>query len=76
MLLWNTSGYDSVGALAAEVKHPGRDFPRAMIATIILVTLVYILPLAVAISLDSSQLWKWSDGHFTRVAQVRQCAHN
>ena len=69
VLLWNTSGYDSVGALAAEVKDPGRDFPRAMIATILLVTLVYILPLSVAISLDSSHLHKWTDGHFAIVAQ-------
>ena len=29
VLLWNTSGYDSVGALAAEVANPGRDFPAA-----------------------------------------------
>jgi hypothetical protein len=47
VMLWNTSGYDSVGALAAEVQHPGRDFPRAMIATIILITIVYIVPLSV-----------------------------
>ena len=54
VLLWNTSGYDSVGALAAEVRSPGRDFPRAMVATILLVTIVYVLPLVVAISLDRS----------------------
>ena len=75
VLLWNTSGYDSVGALASEVKRPGRDFPRAMIATILLVTLVYVLPLSVAISLDSSQLSKWTDGHFTRVAQEHVRGH-
>ena len=69
VLLWNTSGYDSVGALAAEVHSPGRDFPRAMVATILLVSLVYILPLCVAISLDHSNLSKWTDGHFTIVAQ-------
>ena len=69
VLLWNTSGYDSVGALAAEVHRPGRDFPRAMIATIVLVSLVYILPLSVAISFDHANLAKWSDGHFTVVAQ-------
>jgi len=40
VLLWNTSGYDSVGALAAEVRRPGQEFPRAMVATIFLVTLV------------------------------------
>ena len=69
VLLWNTSGYDSVGALAAEVESPGKAFPRAMIATILLVSLVYILPLSVAISLDHQNLQKWSDGHFTVVAQ-------
>lgn len=70
VLLWNTSGYDSVGALAAEVRHPGRDFPRAMVATIGLVALVYLLPLAVSISLDKeSRLSEWTDGHFTQVAQ-------
>ena len=69
VLLWNTSGYDSVGALAAEVRSPGRDFPRAMVATIVLVTIVYVLPLVVAISLDHHNLAKWTDGHFTVVAQ-------
>ena len=68
VLLWNTSGYDSVGALAAEVQNPGRDFPRAMIATIALVTVVYLLPLLVAISMDEANLEQWTDGHFTVVA--------
>ena len=37
VMLWNTSGYDAVGALAAEVQDPGRDFPLAMMVTIALV---------------------------------------
>jgi len=68
VLLWNTSGYDSVGALAAEVHDPGRDFPRALTVTILLVTLVYLLPLRVAITLDAEHVRDWSDGHFVRVA--------
>lgn len=68
VLLWNTSGYDSVGALAAEVKDPGRTFPRAMISTIVLITLVYSVPLAVAISLDKEGTSHWTDGSFTIVA--------
>ncbi|KAL1528157.1 hypothetical protein AB1Y20_009518 [Prymnesium parvum] len=68
VLLWNTSGYDSIGALAAEVQHPGRDFPRAMGVTITLVTLVYLLPLLVALSMDADNLDRWTDGHFTVVA--------
>jgi len=64
VLLWNTSGYDSVGALAAEVHDPGRDFPRAMYATITLITLVYLVPLLVATSLDSEHVHEWTDGSF------------
>ena len=69
VLLWNTSGYDSAGALAAEVRDPGTDFPKAMVVTIALVTIVYLLPLAVAISLDHENLDEWTDGHFAQVAQ-------
>jgi len=68
VLLWNTSGYDSVGALAAEVEQPGRDFPRALGTTIVLVTVTYLVPLAVATSLDAEHVRAWSDGSFVRVA--------
>lgn len=68
VLLWNTSGYDSVGALAAEVQDPGRDLPCALIVTIVLVTLTYLLPLLLAISLDSEHVRSWSDGDFVIVA--------
>ena len=69
VLLWNTSGYDSVGALASEVEHPGRDFPRAMAASIVLITLVYLLPVAVGVSLDEEDdLPNWTDGTFAVVA--------
>lgn len=36
--------------------------------TIALVTIVYLLPLLVAISLDEKNLDAWTDGHFTAVA--------
>ena len=61
---------DSVGALAAEVRAPGSDLPRAMVVTIVLVTIVYLLPLAVSISMDHENLDQWTDGHFTIVAQL------
>ena len=69
VMLWNTSGYDSMGAFAAEVENPGRDFPRAMVAAIVLITLVYVLPVAVGVSLDNrASLPSWTDGTFARVA--------
>jgi len=69
VLLWNTSGYDSVGAVAAEVENPGRDFPRAMVASIVLISLVYVLPVGAGVSLDdTASLATWTDGSLARVA--------
>ena len=66
VLLWNTSGYDTVGALAAEVHDPARRLPKALSVVIVLITLVYLLPVAVGVGLDPAKLATWSDGSFTR----------
>jgi amino acid transporter len=67
ILLWNTSGWDNAGCCAAEVANPNRAYPRAMIITVLLVTMVYLLPLAVGagIATDWSQ---WKEGYFPTVA--------
>jgi basic amino acid/polyamine antiporter, APA family len=36
-------GYDEVCCVAGEAKHPGRDMPRAVMATLLTVTVCYIL---------------------------------
>lgn len=67
ILLWNTSGWDNAGCCAAEVAEPNRAYPRAMIVTVVLVTTVYLLPVAVGagIATDWSQ---WKEGYFPSVA--------
>ena len=44
--LWNYMGWDNASTVAAEVEHPQRTYPRAMILSIVLVAVTYILPLA------------------------------
>ena len=44
------------------MRNPGRDLPRAMVVTITLVTLVYLLPLFVATSMDAANVASWTDG--------------
>ena len=39
-----------------------------MVLAIILVTVTYLLPVAVAISLDADNVRSWTDGHFVAVA--------
>jgi amino acid transporter len=66
-LLWNTSGWDNAGCCAGEVKEPERSYPRAMAVTVMLVTLVYLLPIAVGTSAVTD--WSaWREGYFPKVA--------
>ena len=67
VLLWNTSGWDNAGCCAGEVKNPQRTYPRAMAGAVVLVTLAYLLPVAVGIGVDSN--WSsWREGYFPIVA--------
>ncbi|HJU61150.1 MAG TPA: APC family permease [Candidatus Binatia bacterium] len=67
-VLWNTSGWDNAGCCAGEVKEPNRAYPRAMILTVFLVTLVYLLPVGVGVSADTR--WsEWREGYFPQVAE-------
>jgi amino acid transporter len=66
-LLWNTSGWDNAGCCAGEVEKPSKNYPRAMAATVVLVTLAYLLPVAVGVGVDKN--WDgWKEGHFPKVA--------
>lgn len=67
VLLWNTSGWDNAGCCAGEVENPARNYPRAMVGAVVLVTLAYVLPVAVGVSAD--QNWaNWKEGYFPIVA--------
>ena len=68
LVLWKTSGFDNVGSCAAEVKNPGKTFPRAMFITVALVTTVYLLPVAVGVSY-ARDFSLWTDGYFVQVAE-------
>src|SRR6184192_4364023 len=42
--MWNYMGWDNASTIAQEVERPQRTYPRAMIATVVLVALSYVLP--------------------------------
>ncbi len=67
IILWNTSGWDNAGCCAGEVQNPNTTYPRVMAASVILVTLAYLLPVAVGVGVD--QRWgEWTEGYFPQVA--------
>lgn len=67
--LWKTSGYDNVGTCASEVKNPGTSFPKAMTISVVLVTLVYLVPILVGVSY-ATEYAKWLDGYFAQVGKL------
>ena len=44
--MWNYMGWDNASTIAQEVDNPQRNYPRAMLASTLLVTFIYIIPLA------------------------------
>ena len=46
--MWNYMGWDNAATFANEVERPQRVYPRAILGTLALVTLVYLLPVLAA----------------------------
>ena len=66
LVLWNTCGYDSAGMVAAEVADGRRTYPRAFKGSLLLSTLLYVLPLAACAAADHD--WsEWREGHFSNL---------
>jgi amino acid transporter len=62
--MWNYMGWDNASTVAQEVENPQRNYPRAMIASTVLVAVTYILPLAAmalaGLSPDSFSTGDWA----------------
>jgi len=43
--VWNYMGWDNASTVAQEVENPQRNYPRAMLAAVVLVAVTYIVPL-------------------------------
>jgi amino acid transporter len=46
--MWNYMGWDNLSTIAGEVDRPQRNYPMAMLGTLLLVEASYILPVAAA----------------------------
>lgn len=52
ILVFNLSGYDNIGSVCGEVKDPGRTMPIAMLISIALGSLAFLLPLMIGVAID------------------------
>ncbi len=66
--MWNYMGWDNASTIAQEVERPKRTYPRAMIATVALVALTYVLPFAAVYLTGISSSVFGEDGSWAKVA--------
>ena len=59
--MWNYMGWDNASTIAVEVEQPQRTYPRALLASVLIVGLSYILPVA-AMSFTGVSPSEWETG--------------
>jgi amino acid transporter len=67
--MWNYMGWDNASTIAKEVENPQRNYPRAMVASTVLVAVTYILPLA-AMAMAGLSPGSFSTGDWTTAARA------
>jgi amino acid transporter len=67
--LWNYLGWDNASTVAQEVDNPQRNYPLAMLGSVTLVAITYILPLA-AVGLAGIAADQFSTGAWTDAART------
>lgn len=68
LCMWNYMGWDNASTVAEEVQEPQRNYPRAMLLTVVLVAACYVLPVLAA-SASGLPASRWSTGSWVEVAQ-------
>ena len=69
VVFWSLEGFDSASTFAGEVDNPSRTYPRAMVLSVAMMTLAYIVPLGVGAGVDNSEWPCWHNGALSHVAR-------
>jgi amino acid transporter len=57
-----------MSVFGGEVVNPGRTYPRAMLISVLLIALTYLVPLFGATAFNSPHWTTWEDGSFSSIA--------
>jgi amino acid transporter len=67
--MWNFMGWDNASTIATEVENPQRNYPRAMLATLSLIVVSYVLPILAA-WFHGVPLSGWSTGSWAAIGGI------
>ncbi len=69
LVLWNYMGWDSISTIAGEMEHPRRDYPRALLISVLLISAVYVVPSMLALALLGTENFEWTTGAWSDAAK-------
>ncbi len=69
VIMWNYSGWDGLSTVAGDIDNPRKNYPKALAITIPMITLIYLLPTLVSLSVVGTKDIEWTAGAFTVVAE-------
>jgi len=68
VVIWNFSGWENLSVVAGEIENPRRNYARAIALALPMVTIGYLLPLAVALS-GAKSTADWQLGYFVEIGR-------
>lgn len=68
VIIWNYCGWENLSVVAGEIEDPRRNYLRAILITVPLVAMGYLLPLGVSVS-GASGSAAWTTGWFSHVGR-------
>ncbi len=68
VVIWNFSGWENLSVVAGEIENPQRTYARAIAFALPLVTIGYLLPLAVSLS-GATSTANWRLGYFVEIGR-------
>jgi amino acid transporter len=66
--IWLLTGWDGLGAIAGEVRDPGKTYIRGVLGANVLIVLGYALPVVAGLAVDPNTD-NWEDGYFSTLAR-------
>lgn len=69
VIMWNYLAWDSLSTVCGETEHPARNFPKALMWSLLITVAFYFLPFAVGIA-AVPDISKWTEGSWTAIASA------
>lgn len=69
IVLWNYMGWDSISTIAGEMDQPQRNYPRALLISVLLIAMVYAVPTVISLALLGTESFPWTTGAWSLAAK-------